>query len=206
MAEPVARERKPLSPAVAALIAVNVVLVLTFFVLLASSLTRGGGAEEAAPPPSPTEEATSLDAAPPDEPGEGDEVVEGDVAESDEGDDDGADTDRQFASPSGNIVCSITAEAAECTIAQLSEAGVVEDETCDGVVGHVVRVDSEGAERPCLTGSLPDPATSGTPVLEYEDSVTEHGYTCNSSTAGILCRHDATGHGFSVARAGSSLF
>jgi len=74
-----------------------------------------------------------------------------------------------FASPSGNIMCSISPEAASCSIAQLADEGLVEDEGCNGTVGHVVRVTTDGADRACVDGESPGKAPEATPALEYEE-------------------------------------
>ena len=188
-----------------AFLAVDVVLVLVLVVLLA---TRGGGedpelAVEA--PESAASESVASASSGQDAP---DSDAEPEVSASPHGSESGdPDAPRLFASPSGNIVCSIAEDAASCSIAVLSDEGLVEDETCDGTVGHVVRVTAEGgAERPCVEGDPPGEAPAATPVLDYEDSTAAFGYTCTSSRSGIICRHDETGHGFSIARAGSSLF
>ena len=192
-----------------AFLAVDVVLVLAFVAVLL--MTRTGGADdapEAAPQVSTSEattpgpEATSAGATAEDQ--SGDEPTSDEPSEDDDG---VLDAPALFASPSGNIVCSISSDAASCSIAQLADGALVEDDECAGTVGHVVRVSSEGdTERPCVTGAPPGAAPEATPVLEYEDSTSTLGFTCTSSRSGIICRHDGTGHGFSIARAGSSLF
>ena len=181
-----------------AFLAVDVVLVLVFIVVLLVSRTGGSGAESttALEPSSQSQTAESPSSSPQDD--------EAPPPDGDEGDD--ASEAQMFASPSGNIVCSISPEAASCSIAELSDQGLVEDDSCDGTVGHVVQVGDDGAERPCIEGDPPGKAPQATPELDYEESTSAFGYTCTSSRSGIICRHDATGHGFSIARAGSSLF
>lgn len=193
-----------------AFLAVDVVLVLAFLVVL---LATRPGSDESTTPAAPIASATSSDSEPTpaqddaetDDPVD-DVPVDDDSASADTDDAADAQEARLFASPSGNIVCSISPEAASCSIAELSDEGLVDDDSCDGTVGHVVRVTEEEAERPCDTGRAPGKAPSGTPELDYEESTSAHGYTCTSSRSGVICRHDGTGHGFSIARAGSSLF
>ena len=194
--------RRRLSPAMRAFVAVDVVLVIALVVVILA--TRGG--PETSPPPSAAASATADPATPPATSPSAQASQTATSPTRTEDPTEGEDEARLFASPSGNIVCSISPDGASCSIAELSAEGLVEDEDCEGTVGHVVRVTAEGAERPCVTGRPPGKAPSGTPELEYETSTSAFGYTCTSSRSGIICRHDGTGHGFSIARAGSSLF
>jgi len=192
-----------LSPAVRAFIALDVVLVLVFVVVLL--VNRSDAGEEPATAATTTSETT---AASPSTGSSGETTTpSGEESTGEETGDPESESARLFASPSGNIMCSITEDGASCSIAELAEEGLVEDESCDGTVGHVVRVSAEGgAERPCVEGKGPGKAPAATPELAYEDSTSAFGYTCTSSRSGIICRHDESGHGFSIARAGSSLF
>lgn len=183
-----------------AFLAVDVVLVLAFLAVFLMTRSAGGDGSEAQAGPTAGSSRTSTTSRAP-EPSHTDEPSESAAGDEEPGE------AVLFASPSGNIVCSISSDAASCSIAQLSDEGLVADEECRGTVGHVVRVTSEGeTERPCVTGDPPGAAPKATPVLEYEDSTSALGFTCTSSRSGIICRHDGTGHGFSIARAGSSLF
>lgn len=194
--------RRRLSPAMRAFVAVDVVLVIALVVVILA--TRGG--PETPPATSAPASATADPATPPATSPSAQASQTATSPTRTEDPTEGEDEARLFASPSGNIVCSISPDGASCSIAELSAEGLVEDEDCEGTVGHVVRVTAEGAERPCVTGRPPGKAPSGTPELEYETSTSAFGYTCTSSRSGIICRHDGTGHGFSIARAGSSLF
>jgi hypothetical protein len=186
--------RPQLSPAMRVFVAVDVVLVLALVAVFL--LTRPGGDEDAGRPVASTAAPASSSAS-----GEGGEPEEPEQSTSGE---EGEPV--LFASPSGNITCTITPEEASCAIATVAEGALVEDESCGGTVGHLVRVTAEGAERPCVPGDPPGTAPEGTPVLEYDETTSAFGFTCTSSRSGVICRHDGTGHGFSVARAGSSLF
>jgi len=183
--------RRGLSPRMRVFLLVDVVLVLVFVAVLLGTRSGAGEPTVAATPPQVDGTATqSAEPGPTRTPWSTEPSGEPEL----------------FASPSGNIMCSISPDAASCSIAQLTEEGLVEDEDCDGTVGHVVRVTPEGAERPCVEGKPPGKAPKATPELEYESSLSAFGYTCTSSRSGMICRHDESGHGFSIARAGSSLF
>jgi len=110
-----------------------------------------------------------------------------------------------FALPSGNIACEITSDAATCTIAS-SKATPPADPKCKGVLGLVLKVTAKGATMPCVEGDPPGVAVEGTPTLEYGQSKTSGDFTCTSSSTGVTCRHDPSGKGFQLARAGSKLF
>lgn len=109
-----------------------------------------------------------------------------------------------FRLPSGNISCDITDEAATCVIASFAYTPPSAD-TCSGTVGHVLVVDANGASIPCRRGDAPAVAGRDTPVLDYGRTTSAHGFTCESSRSGVSCRHDASGHQFTVARAAYSL-
>lgn len=193
-----------------AFIAVDVVLVLAFVGLFLMTRSGADEPERVADAPPASKAAATSESSEGESPDATGTPAEDDTS-TDPGDDEptvtGDDAAQLFASPSGNIVCSISEDAASCSIAELSDEGLVEDEECTGTVGHVVRVTADGeSERPCVTGAPPGAAPAATPVLEYEDSTSVFDFTCTSSRSGIICRHDGTGHGFSIARAGSSLF
>lgn len=200
-------KRLRLSPAMRAFLAVDVVLVLVFVTVL---LVTRQGPEDPGPTSAGGATTSEQGATSPGVTGEspGSASPSQDASESPSGEaGEEPDEAQLFASPSRNIMCSITPDAVSCSIAQLSDEGLVEDETCEGTVGHVVRVDAEGTtERPCLEGDPPKKAPRATPQLAYEDSTSAFGFTCTSSRSGVICRHDESGHGFSIARAGSSLF
>ncbi|MFD6177845.1 MULTISPECIES: hypothetical protein [unclassified Isoptericola] len=109
----------------------------------------------------------------------------------------------QLASPSKNITCTIYADGVSCGIAQLNQQPAPVD-GCDGTVGYVATVDSDGqVELPCVPASQ-QPKTAGgdADVLDYGESRTEGDFTCTSEKTGMSCIHDPTGKGFSLARAG----
>src|SRR5690625_4955271 len=106
---------------------------------------------------------------------------------------------RYFTSPTGNIACAIGVEAAEC----LTRSFDFEPEApaCDSPGGYL-RVTQHGAELPCEATTVDLTAEA----LAYGGELTEHGFTCTSQRSGVTCRHDASGHGFTVARAGYQMF
>ncbi|WP_324652909.1 DUF6636 domain-containing protein [Georgenia sp. H159] len=179
---PASPGRQRLTPAHILLIVVVSVLVLLFVVLLMERLT-GDGQQSAADASPTVETQTGASTATP-------------------GEDDADAEPTYFASPSGNIVCTITADSADCGISNFQYAA--EDAaSCesDGAGGHL-RVEPAGASMPC------DPlvVVGDVPVLEYGQTAEAHGYSCLSERSGVTCRHDESGHGFSVARASYRLF
>ncbi|QTE30451.1 hypothetical protein [Pengzhenrongella sicca] len=180
-----------LSPRMKAFIAFDAVLLLAFVVVLGLFLSGaiGGSGEpdaDATEDPRPLAGATAAPESPA-------------AAEP------STDAGSTFALPSGNIACEITADAATCTIANTT-APAAEAPDCAGSVGPVLTVTAEGADTPCVEGALPGAAAPGTPVLEYGQSMTVGEFTCTSSSTGVTCKHDPTGKGFKLAKAGSELF
>ncbi|MCA5893327.1 hypothetical protein LEP48_08145 [Isoptericola sp. NEAU-Y5] len=114
-----------------------------------------------------------------------------------------AETLARFAAPSKNISCTITTLDASCGIAELNQQPAPVDE-CEGTKGYVVTVDGEGeVDLPCVAASDQPKAASGDlDTLDYGKSITEGDFTCTSEKTGMSCRHDPTGQGFSLARAG----
>lgn len=113
---------------------------------------------------------------------------------------------RTFASPSGNITCTIDETGARCGIASLAN-DPAPVEGCDGSVGHVYVVTTAGVpEVPCVSkDDKPKKAGKKVDVLDYGAVVREFGYTCMSEEAGVTCTDDTTGRGFTLARAGGEI-
>ncbi|WP_152193027.1 hypothetical protein [Georgenia satyanarayanai] len=169
-----------LTPAQLLLIVAVSILVLLFVILLAGRLTGGGeptGDATTATAPAGTDGATD-DATPTEEP----------EAE-------------YFASPSGNIVCALTPDSADCVISNFQYEP--EDADCEeeDAGGHL-RVEAAGASMPCE----PLVVAGDVPALDYGETTTAHGFTCESAESGVTCRHDGSGYGFTVARASYELF
>lgn len=173
-----------LGPGLTAFLAVDVVLVVVFVVLLATTL----GGRDAPDEPSTTGEQTpQAEESPEEEPAEEPEDVGALQA---------------FVLPSGNIHCAMSETSATCTILQFQFEPPAPPDGCAGTVGHTLTVEAGSpASFACVEGD-PPPVPEGTPVLEYGEQSTVGEMTCSSSENGVLCRHDASGQGFAVARAG----
>ena len=182
--------RTGLSRGLKAFIALDVVLVLAFIAVLASVLAGRGGPEPeagstATATATPQAETTPEPTAPA-EPETPQNLTD-------------------FVLPSGNIVCTMSETAATCTILEFSYEPPPPPEGCPGPVGSTLTVNAEGAGFVCPQAE-PVPAAETTPVLEYGEGSTLGDITCLSSQNGVFCRHDPSGAGFSLARAGTQLF
>lgn len=109
-----------------------------------------------------------------------------------------------FASPTRNITCSIREDAANCEIAHfMYQAPTLAG--CEGSAGHEIEVTAEGARWVCRTGSPPPTPSAEIADLPWARSTTAYGFTCTSEGNGVTCRHDESGHSFSLARREYSL-
>lgn len=182
-----------LGPGATTLLVVDVILVATFLVLLVMHLANASGTPGAAPAPgasaSPTaggtpEPETSPEQSVPAVPDDAQALTE-------------------FVLPSGNIWCSMTETSATCTIGQFSFTPP-ESPSCAATIGPVLTVAAgEPAQVPCVEQVPPRP--EGAAVLDYGQASTIGEMTCHSSRNGATCRHNPSGAGFSVARAGYTL-
>ena len=112
-----------------------------------------------------------------------------------------SDVATSFASPTGNIACTMSPDGVTCTIAN-KQYEVPASEGCTGTTGHtVVLNEADGVTTPCVEGPAPAPASADTPVLEYGQTQTVGPYTCTSGSNGMSCVVDDTGTGFRVATA-----
>jgi hypothetical protein len=182
--------RPRLSNGMIAFILVDVVLVLAV-VIVAFVTFRGPGA-----PSSPTATSTTTSSATP-------SATAGQDAPAPV---ERTGTARTFASPSGNITCTIDENGARCGIANLAN-DPAPVEGCDGSVGHVYVVTTAGVpEVPCVPkNEKPKKAGKKVDVLGYGEVAREFGYTCTSEEAGVTCTDDTTGRGFTLARAGGEI-
>lgn len=104
-----------------------------------------------------------------------------------------------FASPTRNISCAIRGQSAGCEIAHIMyEPPTIEG--CTGDVGHEIEVTADGAGWVCRSGEPPAPPTDDIPDLPWGRSISANGFTCTSENDGVTCRHDESGHFFSLAR------
>lgn len=181
------RGRRTLGPGLTAFLVVDVLLVLAFVLVAVNAPQREapgpGAVEETVDEPETTPEASA-----PEEPTDAEAL--------------GA-----FVLPSGNIHCAMDETSATCTILSFSYAAPAVPEGCAGTVGNVLRVDaaSEQVTFPCVEGE-PPAAAEGTPELAYGEASTVGDMTCQSSRNGVFCRHNPSGVGFSLARAGYTIF
>ncbi|WP_102509062.1 hypothetical protein [Sanguibacter massiliensis] len=185
--------RKPLGPGLIAFIVIDVILVVGV-VIAAVVLLGGGSGAPGASPTTPVAGATT--------PVAGATTSVSPSAPVTSADRPGG-TDQRFATPSGNIVCDITANGARCGIASLAQKPAPVD-GCDGSVGFVYVVDASGkVDVPCVPKKeLPKKAGKDVNVLGYGQKSAAYGFTCTSDESGMACVDDATGTGFSLARAG----
>lgn len=178
-----------LGPALTTLLVIDVVLVTVFAVLLATTLADG--ADPADREPTPTAEEPEPEESPEETPDDATEEV-GAI--------------RTFVLPQQNIHCELSEDAATCTILAFSFEAPPAPEGCEGTVGNVLTVRAgQPAEFACVEGDPPGVPEDAT-VLEYGEQSTVGEMTCASSTNGVLCRHNPSGEGFSVARAGYIFF
>ena len=167
---------------------VDGVLVLTFLVLLVMHLASG-------PAPSPVS-APVTTSTPTSEP----ETTPEPSAPADPAQNEGL---TEFVLPSGNIWCTMTETSATCTIGTFSYAPP--EGECAGVIGPVLTLSAaEAPSMPCVDAAPTRPRDAA--VLEYGQASTIGEVTCHASQNGATCRHDPSGAGFSVARAGYTFF
>ncbi|EKU47844.1 hypothetical protein C272_06405 [Brevibacterium casei S18] len=104
-----------------------------------------------------------------------------------------------FASPSGNIECTIDSERARCVISSFDYTPPERPEDCQMENwGSVVVANGEGAGFSCVEA----PENAGPArVLGYGESISASGMTCTSAEDGMTCTSDSTGVGFTVRRA-----
>ncbi|PYF96731.1 hypothetical protein SAMN05216184_11822 [Georgenia satyanarayanai] len=174
-----------LTPAQLLLIVVVSILVLLFVILLAGRLAGGGDEPTDATPSAAASSGTD----------EATDDATGDETPTEEPE------AEYFASPSGNIVCALTPDSADCVISNFQYEP--EDADCeDEDAGGHLRVEAAGASMPCE----PLVVAGDVPALDYGQTTTAHGFTCESAESGVTCRHDESGYGFAVARASYELF
>lgn len=173
-----------LSRGVKIFLAVDVVLVLA---LVVAAIVVLGGPDDETPVASPSA-GSSQPAA-----GGGASGTPTDGATSSE--------PQSFASPTGNIACTMSADGVTCTIAN-KQFDVPAAEGCTGTTGHtIVLNESDGLTTPCVEGPAPAAAGADVPVLDYGRSQTVGPYTCTSASNGMSCVVDESGEGFRVATA-----
>lgn len=129
--------------------------------------------------------------------GESDEEADEEAGGAEESQDAEAKDVKAFMAPSSNIVCTIDADRARCTIREFDfDPGDAPDQCDVDPFGSVVVVEKDGAGFSCVNRGLPTEAN----VLDYGESISAHGFTCRSGEDGMTCEH-SEGHKFRVARA-----
>lgn len=183
--------RKPLGAGWITFIVIDVILVVAVLIVAIVVFTGGGRGDDSVAT-GPTSSAAPQE-------------TEASKAPQESGDDASSSSDEvtTVASPSGNIVCTITEDEASCSIAELAKKPK-KDKSCDGSIGYVYSVSADGVETPCAD-SKPGKAASDVKVLEYGQTASAFGFTCSSEEAGMGCSDDASGHGFRLARAGAQV-
>jgi len=109
-----------------------------------------------------------------------------------------------FTSPSGNIACVMDAFTASCWIGERSwtieQPSAPECEESDW--GNAVDLSADGPSFPCYTDFGWNPSA---PAMAYGTSVELGPFRCDSAETGVTCTN-ASGNGFTVAKAAVSLF
>lgn len=184
-AEPPRRRRRMPVLAIAFVVLSALVVVGIGGWILVDAITRDGQqSQQAAPPPPATDDST----------GEGglvDESDDGTTAPS------AADTE-SFATPSGNIGCTIDQERARCVVKSFDYSPPDAPDNCEMEEwGSIVVANRDGAGFSCTPADFPTDAET----LDYGQTITAHGMICSSEETGVSCRSEETGAAFSVARA-----
>lgn len=112
----------------------------------------------------------------------------------------------EFATPSGNIWCTIGDDAATCQIASIEyEPPSIPDCEDNDLAGKVLRVSGATAEYPCPEGNISGPDPEDRDVLDYGETTHVGDYMCTSTEEGVSCTDITTGASFSVRRAGATV-
>jgi hypothetical protein len=111
-----------------------------------------------------------------------------------------ADDVYSFSSPSGNIVCGISAESVTCDIGDHTYTPPPRPDICQGGWADRINLSADGPAPGfgrCHTDTAIRP---GLPILNYGDSVQRGSIVCSSAFDGITCATSATGHSFRISR------
>lgn len=183
-------------------IVIDVILVIAVLVVAVIVFAGGNGKTDPSVATGPTSQAPSDSAGEPDS-----DTAPSDSPEPEESEStDDSDEQTEIASPSGNIMCTISEDGATCSIAGL-EKKPKKDKSCDGTVGHVYTVTEDGVDAPCVPkGEEPGNAGDGVEKLEYGKTANAYGFTCMSDETGMGCKSDKSGKGFILARSGAETY
>jgi hypothetical protein len=107
-----------------------------------------------------------------------------------------------FASPSGNIGCSVAQQGARCDIAKRDWKPTPPPEPCELDYGNGISLGANGAQFTCAG----DTALGAPDVLEYEQRAQRGNFFCDSAQNGITCSDLRTGAGFFISRESFRIF
>ncbi len=112
----------------------------------------------------------------------------------------------EFATPTGNIWCTLTDTSATCEIATIDYQPPPIDGCDDNdLAGKVLTVSAEGAEYPCPDGDIAGAAPDDRAVLDYESVTAVGDSMCTSMETGVTCTNLSTGASFTLTRRGPSI-
>lgn len=112
----------------------------------------------------------------------------------------------EFATPSGNIWCTLSEDAATCQIGSIEyEPPSIPDCDDNDLAGKVLRVSGETADYPCPDGNIAGADPEDRDVLDYGQTTHVGDYMCTSTEEGVSCTDITTGASFSVRRAGATV-
>lgn len=188
-----------LSPAVITLIVVDAVLIVVLVVLMVNLAQRTPDVEQTAAITSSSASETPTEPES-QEPSEDPASTQAATAPDD------AVSIAQFVAPSRNIWCTIDEVSATCQIGEISYSPPPIADCGSDLAGHVLTVTEDGARYPCPSGDIAGAAPGDREELGYGTTTAVGAFMCTSSQTGVACTHLGTGAGFSVARAGASLY
>ena len=103
----------------------------------------------------------------------------------------------QWRSPSGNIGCAVSDGTVRCDAAEITFTPPQPAQCSTGVPRSIVLEQGDAPEFVCAAGTV---LSAGAPVLEYGESTSSGGFTCQSKEDGMHCADDDSGAGFRLAR------
>ena len=110
----------------------------------------------------------------------------------------------RFATPSGNIACSMTTDEVRCDVLERTWQVPPAPAGCGLAYGGGAILSGTGAgELSCVGDTVADP---GLATLAYGEAVQFGGVVCVSKETGLRCENPQTRHGFTVSRAAYELF
>ena len=108
-----------------------------------------------------------------------------------------------FTAPSGNVGCTLDSTYVRCDISERSWSPPPRPADCEFDYGQGIGM-SAGEQAAFVCAG--DTAMGAGQPLAYGKSITKGDLTCESAKAGITCRDNATGHGFTIAREAYKVF